>query len=255
MSAPRRPAPVLSALAVLALAGVGPFAAPAVAAGRDGAPGGVNGAVTGAGPGGETGGLSGGVYTLNQERLFAQSLYGRRVMEELARRQQALAAENRKLENQLKVEEQTLTDRRKGMDPKAFRKLADAFDARVERIRKDQARKAQELNRWVEQQRKSFFEAAAALLPGLARDLGARVILDERATFYAIHGADLTPQAIARIDRQLGDGVPRAPQDAASNAAPNALRNVPDAPAPGAGTGAPRTRPAPQPASRAPAKP
>ncbi len=156
---------------------------------------------------------AGGVYTLNQERLFSESRYGRRVREELARRQQALAAENRRLERQLKTEEQKLTDQREGMDPKAFRKLADAFDARVEKIRKDQARKAQDLNRWLEQQRKQFFEAAAGLLPKLALDLGVSVIIDERATFYAVHAADLTALAIARIDSQLGDGLRQPPAD------------------------------------------
>jgi len=147
-----------------------------------------------------------GVYTLNQERLFSGSLFGRRVMKELAQRQQELARENKKLEEQLKAEEKDLTVRRDSLDPKTFRKLADEFDKRVEKIRKDQARKANALNSWVDGERKRFFEEASRLLPKLALELGITVILDERATFFAVRAADITPRVIERVDAILGDG-------------------------------------------------
>jgi len=149
---------------------------------------------------------AGGIYTLNQDRLFSGSMFGRRVMKELAERQQALARENKKLEEQLKAEEKDLTVRRDSLDPKTFRKLADDFDKRVEKIRKDQARKVNALNSWVDGERKRFFKEASRLVPQFALEHGISVILDERTVVFAVRAADITPALIKRLDASLGNG-------------------------------------------------
>ena len=75
------------------------------------------------------------VLTLDQERLFAQSAYGKRVVAEIEEASRVLAAENREIEARLAAEEKDLTVRRATLTAAEFRPLADGFDAKVTRIR------------------------------------------------------------------------------------------------------------------------
>ena len=68
------------------------------------------------------------ILTLDQERLFSGTIWGRRIQAELEAESTTLAGENRRLEAELTAEEASLTERRKTMEPAAFRAEADAFD-------------------------------------------------------------------------------------------------------------------------------
>ena len=85
------------------------------------------------------------ILTIESERFFAQSAFGQRVAREIEEEGAILAKENRKIEADLTAEEKALTDKRAGMDPEAFRALADTFDEKVQTMRRvssngDQAR-------------------------------------------------------------------------------------------------------------------
>jgi hypothetical protein len=123
-----------------------------------------------------------GILILNQERLFAQSLYGQRIQRELEDASSArLAAENRRIEAALTDEELALTELRATTEADAFREMADAFDTRVEAIRAAQEAKARDLtaqadaaqasssNAW----RRSFWTSCATR--------NAAVLMDSRA--------------------------------------------------------------------------
>ena len=153
-----------------------------------------------------------GVYTLDQERLFNQSAFGARVLKEFERRSGELAAENHRIEEQLKTEEQSLTERRPKLPPADFRVLADQFDTRVESIRSAQAQKSVDLNTWAEDERKRFFTAVYPVLLTMADELGAAVVLDQRSVIITSAVADLTDQALTRVDAELGDGAPASQQ-------------------------------------------
>ena len=71
------------------------------------------------------------VLTLDQERLYAESLYGKALEASAIAANQAIAAENRKIEQDLAAEEADLTQKRPTMAEAAFLSLADAFDAKV----------------------------------------------------------------------------------------------------------------------------
>lgn len=146
------------------------------------------------------------VLTLNQERLYRESRFGRRVQAELEAAAQALAAENRRIEAELLAEEERLTRQREAMDPAEFRALAEAFDRKVEEIRRRQDAKQQELQARAEAERKRFFEAAYPVLLQLVADLGAVAILDSRAVVLALAQVDITDAAIRRVDLAVGDG-------------------------------------------------
>ncbi len=148
------------------------------------------------------------ILTLDEERVFSGSAFGRRVQAEIAAAEAALAAENRRLEEELAAEERALTDRRAALEPAAFRALADAFDARVQEVRRMQEAKARDIARRRDAERQRFIEAAGPVLGEIARDAGAVAILSDQAIVLAFDRIDITDAAIARLDATLGTGAP-----------------------------------------------
>lgn len=75
------------------------------------------------------------VLVIDQERLFSESQLGAAALSEIEAAALELAAENRRIEAELLAEEQALTEQRGEVTPAAFSDLADAFDAKVQRLR------------------------------------------------------------------------------------------------------------------------
>jgi Skp family chaperone for outer membrane proteins len=146
------------------------------------------------------------IFTLGQDRLFNQSDFGVRVRKDIADRSSAVAAENRRIEGELKIEEQALTDQRASLSPAEFRVLADAFDKKVEKIRTEQAQKSLALNNFAEAEQQRFFKLAFPVLVKLANELSAVAILDERSTIIASEQMDITALAVTRVNEAIGDG-------------------------------------------------
>lgn len=148
------------------------------------------------------------VMTLDQDRLFAESKFGREVLARNEAEETALAAENRRLEAALEAEERSLTDLRTRMDPAEFRKLADEFDIRVEEVRRAQDARFRALVRQREEDRRKFIEAALPVLGRLMGEMGAVVLLERSAIVLSFGRIDITDDAIARLDVELGEGPP-----------------------------------------------
>lgn len=165
------------------------------------------------------------VLTVDQEALFENSAFGKRLQADFDRDSAALAAENRQIEAELEAEELRLTEERPDMDPAAFREKAAAFDAKVVEIRRTQDQKARELTRAPEEARQRFFRAALPVLTAVVRERGGLVILDSRAVILAADAIDITDEAIRRLDAELGDG-------SAVPADPAPRPEAPDAPQP-----------------------
>lgn len=146
--------------------------------------------------------------TLNEERLFSDSLWGKRVERDLAAEAADLAAENRRLEAELAAEEKDLTDKRPKTAPEDFRRLADEFDTKVVGIRAAQDAKGRDLARRREQEARAFFAAAVPYLSVVLRRHGAVAILDARAIFLADKHLDVTDEMLVAVDDGLGEGTP-----------------------------------------------
>jgi Skp family chaperone for outer membrane proteins len=146
------------------------------------------------------------VVVLDRDALFARSLFGRRVTRDIEAATQALAAENRKIEQALEAEERVLTERRGEMETAAFRELAAEFDARVNDIRETQLSKERAIRQQGERAQALFLERANPILVELARETGALVILDRRIVIASADQVDITDLARTRIDEALGDG-------------------------------------------------
>lgn len=169
------------------------------------------------------------VRTLDQERLFAESAFGRRAAAVVAAASRELAASNQRILEELTAEERELTERRAHLDPEEFRRLADDFDARVEAIRREQEARARAISRMGEEEQQRFFAAAGPILVDLMREIGAVAILDSRAVILSSERIDFTELAIQRVDAVLGDGAETAADGTAPQPAPP---SEPDTPRP-----------------------
>ncbi|MBO9473331.1 OmpH family outer membrane protein [Shimia sp. R10_1] len=146
------------------------------------------------------------VLTVDSEVMYAQSLFGLRVSQELAAEEAVLLAENRRIQAELTEEERELTAQREGMDPKAFRAIADAFDARVVQIRIEQEQKSRNIEVRRKREEEEFIRAASPILTDLMREAEASVIMERRDTLLADPSIDITTIAIQRLNQRLGDG-------------------------------------------------
>ena len=90
------------------------------------------------------------IATLDQERFFNETRFGKKVLAQAKQDSDALIAENRKIEADLEAEERAITARRPTTDPAEFQTLADAFDKKVEEIRTARDATSQALTRKLE---------------------------------------------------------------------------------------------------------
>lgn len=160
-----------------------------------------------------------GIVTFDSDRLFFESDFGKRITLEIEATGRELVAENRRIEAELALAEQDLTDRRASMTPEEFRPLANAFDTRVQSSRQEQAAKSRALNAQLAQGREIFLRAATPILQELMEEAGAAVLLENRTVFFSASSSDITATAINRLNLKLGDGAdvditpPSPPQD------------------------------------------
>lgn len=154
----------------------------------------------------ETGSIISPVLTIDSERVFLESAFGKRVAAEIEERGAGLAAENRQIEADLEAEELRLTELRATTPAEEFRALADAFDRKVQETRLAQAAKGRAINALLDQEREVFLTAAAPVLERLMRKADAAVILERRSVFVSANAIDITQMAIALLDETLGSG-------------------------------------------------
>lgn len=146
------------------------------------------------------------ILTIDSERLFLESAFGKRVAAEIEEKGAELTAENRKIEAALEAEERELTEMRADMSAEAFRELANTFDQKVQTTRQEQAAKGRALNELLDQERDVFLTAAAPVLERLMREADAAVILERRSVFVSASAIEITDDAIALLDETLGSG-------------------------------------------------
>lgn len=165
------------------------------------------------------------ILTLDQDRVFAESLFGKALQARTSEATKALAAENLTIETRLEEEERDLTARRAVLPAEEFAALAEAFDAKVEGIRQAQEAKNRDIAETAEADRQRFLSAVFPILGELMSDAGAVAILPKSTVFMSLNAIDVTDEAIRRVDLVLGDGTtapttddsaPKTPAEAAA---------------------------------------
>jgi Skp family chaperone for outer membrane proteins len=143
------------------------------------------------------------ILTIDQERLFLESEFGKDLVARESAKAKALEAENARIEQDLIAEEQDLTDRRATLPAEEFSALAAAFDEKVVRIRAEQDAKARDLTRSRDDERQAFFRAAIPVLGDLLVERKAVAIIDKSAIILSLTAIDVTDAAIEKVDAAL----------------------------------------------------
>ncbi len=143
------------------------------------------------------------VLTLDQDRFFLQSDFGRAAIEREQAETAALEQENNRIEAELVAEEQALTDQRGALSSADFSARAAAFDDKVERIRAEQDAKARSIVEKRDVERQEFLRLAAPVLGELLSERKAAAILDKGLVIVSLSAVDITDEAIAKLNAAL----------------------------------------------------
>lgn len=165
------------------------------------------------------------VLTINQQRLFEDSQFGKSSLTRLEADSRSLQAEIRKIESDLEIEERLLTERRATLPPAEFQPLASNFDEKVEKIRASWGAKDRDLKRQREQDQQKFFESAVPILAEMMQEMGAVILIDQSSVILSLDRVDITRIAIERIDARLAeapapDATPLATPETGPDASP-----------------------------------
>lgn len=148
------------------------------------------------------------VLIIDSDRLYQDSRYGQQIRAALDQQAQALKTENDKIVAALTEEERSLTLRRPSLTPEAFRQAATEFDSKVQGIRRARDAKEVALQTARVTAQKDFFGEVQTIVGQLMLERGATATLDQRSVFVALTAADVTEEAIRRIDAIFVDAEP-----------------------------------------------
>lgn len=143
------------------------------------------------------------VLTLDQDRMFRESAWGRAATLSAETRAQELTAENRGIEQALEAEELELTTKRTSMSAEDFAPLAAAFDQKVEDFREGQDGKSRAISRQLDEDRQRFYGLAVPVLVDLLAEYEAALIIADDAVILSLSAVDVTEQAITLMDQRL----------------------------------------------------
>ncbi|WP_294621973.1 OmpH family outer membrane protein [uncultured Roseovarius sp.] len=146
------------------------------------------------------------ILVLDPERLFSETELGQRMTSEYQAAREALSKRNRGLEAELEAEEQALTEQRETLSPEAFRQLADEFDTKVQRIRRESDAAVRNLERRWELAPVSFMRRVEPVLVQVMQEAGGVVVLDARSVLLRADVVDITGLAASRINEEIGEG-------------------------------------------------
>jgi Skp family chaperone for outer membrane proteins len=146
------------------------------------------------------------ILTMAPEALYTQSDFGQRITREIEAESAEIAAENRRIEAELTAEERELTELRDSLTPTEFRARAEAFDEKVQRLRREQDEKVRVVGTRNEEARRALLTAAQPVLLQLMEESGAVAVLDRRVVLLSVDSVDITEQAILRVNAEFGDG-------------------------------------------------
>jgi Skp family chaperone for outer membrane proteins len=148
------------------------------------------------------------ILVFDMNRIYFETLYGRRIAEDFNQAAAAVQEENEQIVTTLTEEERSLTLRRPEMAPEDFRAEADAFDAKVQEVRRVRDAKNVELQAADAEQRATFEDRVQGVIANVMLERGAIIVLEQRTVVMSVRAANITDDIIVRVDAELGDGAP-----------------------------------------------
>ena len=133
------------------------------------------------------------ILVIDYEELFRVSDFGQAIQQELDEKRRALSEEIAVIDAELAAEERDLTERRASLAPEEFRTLADAFDAKVQRMREQQDEKARALTRLQADEQLRFRQAALPIVGQLMLDSGALIVVKNARWWFSTTASTSPP--------------------------------------------------------------
>jgi Skp family chaperone for outer membrane proteins len=146
------------------------------------------------------------ILTLDQNRFFLESDFGRTVVDRERMATAELDQENKRIEAELVAEEKALTEQRETLSSEEFSARAAAFDEKVVRIRGEQDAKSRVLVEKRDDERKEFLRLAVPVLDEILEERKATAILDQGMVIRSLSAVDITDEAIAKLNAAVADG-------------------------------------------------
>ncbi|MGY3667519.1 OmpH family outer membrane protein [Marinovum sp. KMM 9989] len=147
------------------------------------------------------------VLVIDFEEVFQASALGQEIQQEIEDRSRELAQEIAAIDAEMAAEEKALTVKRETLPPEDFRKLADAFDVKVQRLRDEQDEKALSLNRYQADARLRFRQAAIPIVGRMMLESGAVLVIEKRNVLVFNEVID-----ISQITAETLDTITAAPE-------------------------------------------
>lgn len=146
------------------------------------------------------------ILIINSDRLYSDTLYGRRLKRDIEELQDAFQQENDRIAENLIEQERSLTLRRPEMTPEAFTEEVDAFDMMVQEVRRAADSKNEELREADLAARAAFEGNVQGIIANVMLERGATMVMEQRSVILSIRSVNITDDVIARIDAVLGEG-------------------------------------------------
>lgn len=150
------------------------------------------------------------VLVIDTDELYQISETGQRIQAKLEARRRALAEEIARIDAEMAAEEKALTEKRDTLSPEEFRELADAFDEKVQRLRREQDENAQALNRRSNEERLRFRQMILPILGQVMLDTRAVVVVEKRNVLIFNDAVDITERVAQQLDAQNPAEAPEA---------------------------------------------
>ena len=144
------------------------------------------------------------VFTVDMNKLFRSSDFGKLIILANNKARQRLQNENEELEAKLLSEEKELSQQRKLLSLDEFRPKASEFDKKVSIIRTEQSTKEENLNNKARKEKAEFYKRVYPLLYELLLEKGGLVLVDQRNAILWDSSVDITDDAIKLINQVLG---------------------------------------------------
>ena len=148
-----------------------------------------------------------GLFTVDMNKLFRSSDFGKKIISENNKARLQLQNENEELEAELLSEEKELSEQRKILSLEDFRPKALEFDKKVSIIRTEQSAKEENLKNKARKEEAEFYKRIYPLLYELLLDRGGLILIDQRNVILWDSTVDITDEAILLINQVLGKSI------------------------------------------------
>lgn len=139
--------------------------------------------------------------------IRAQSLYYVALRARIEEESRNLSVENSQIEQALEAEELALVELKATLSEEAFAPHAQAFDQRVDIIREEQARKAQNIETALNKELSDIDLALDDVIADIVVETGALLVFEAAQIYAHSNAIDISSIVIARLNQSFANGV------------------------------------------------